>query len=357
MIKTIGIIGGGQLGKMISHSAQELGFKTLIFSDVANSCAVLTSNQSIIASYEDESALEKFASAVDVATFEFENIPLSTIDYLANKTKIFPNPNILKIAQNRLLEKNFLNSQNIDTVRYYEINNLKQLQDGLANFNGNGILKTSMMGYDGKGQIKIENHINAEEAFKILGNAEKIPLILEEFCHFDGEISIIIARNKSEIASFAPLKNIHKNGILAKSIFPCGYSQNIINSAEIIAKKIATKLDLIGVLAVEFFVVGEELLVNEIAPRPHNSGHFSMDGASISQFEQLVRAITGLKLGSPQFYFEGFMQNLIGDEVNKIDEYYNTNNARIYLYGKGDAKDGRKMGHINFLTNNTISHL
>jgi len=147
------------------------------------------------------------------------------------------------------------------------------------------------------------------------------------------------------------LKNIHKNGILSKSIFPCGYSQNIINNAEIIAKKIATKLDLIGVLAVEFFVVGEELLVNEIAPRPHNSGHFSMDGASISQFEQLVRAITGLKLGSPQFYFEGFMQNLIGDDVNKIGEYYNENNARIYLYGKGDAKDGRKMGHINFLTN------
>jgi 5-(carboxyamino)imidazole ribonucleotide synthase len=345
-ILTLGIIGGGQLGRMICFYAHRLGFKTVVFSDQENSPASFATNQTIVADYSDKKALEKFAKLVDVVTFEFENIPFETAEFMASQVSFFPSPNILKITQHRVLEKNFLNSIGVKTADYAEISSLPDLQENLKNF-GKAILKTATMGYDGKGQFVLKN---AEEARNIWPQVASQKLILEKFCPFDSEISVIIARSVSgEVSCYEPLTNIHKNGILDESIYPAKISENLKIKAQEIAKKIAQKLDLIGILAVELFVIGEELLVNELAPRPHNSGHFSMDAAITSQFEQLIRAITDLPLGSSKFHSQGRMKNLIGEEVLHLEKFYQNPRAKIHLYGKNEVKEGRKMGHINIL--------
>ena len=385
-ILTLGIIGGGQLGRMICFDAHRLGFQTVVFTDHQNSPASFATNQTIIADYSDKKALEKFASLVDVVTFEFENIPFEAADFLASQVSFFPNPNILKITQHRILEKNFLNLIGVKTTEYAEISSLEDLKKNLEKFE-KAILKTATMGYDGKGQFTLkipskssncDEHltqipsasslnvcldtprlntqqstpsISSQRDFEgILKNIASQKLILEKFCPFDSEISVIIARAKSGgISCYEPLTNIHKNGILDESIYPAKISENLKIKAQEIAKKIAEKLELIGVLAVEFFVIGDELLVNELAPRPHNSGHFSMDGAITSQFEQLIRAITDLPLGSSKFHSQGSMKNLIGEEVLNLEKFYQNPHAKIHLYGKNEVKKGRKMGHVNIL--------
>ena len=345
-IKTLGIIGGGQLGRMICFAAHEMGLKTVVFTDQKNSPASFVTNHTIVAKYSDKKALQEFASLVDVATFEFENIPLAPIDFLAKKVLVSPSANVLKIAQHRILEKNFLNSIGIKTAQYAEISSLDDLQKKLKTFK-KAILKTATMGYDGKGQFVLKNSKDADLAWKEVGNQK---LILEKFCPFDSEISVIVARSKlNEISCYEPLTNIHKDGILDESIYPAKISSNVKNKAKKIAEKIAEKLDLIGVLAVEFFVIGDELLVNELAPRPHNSGHFSMNAAITSQFEQLVRAVTNKKLGSIKFHSTGYMKNLIGDDVLNLEEFEQNPNAKIHLYGKDKIVKGRKMGHVNIL--------
>ena len=345
-IKTLGIIGGGQLGQMICHAANAMGFKTAVFNDIENSPASFATSQTIIADYLDESALEKFAQICDVITFEFENIPAKTIELLSEKCEIHPNANILKIAQNRILEKGFINSAGIATTPYEEISDFESLKNALAKF-GKAILKTATMGYDGKGQFVLENIEDAKKAWNETKNTQ---LILEKFCPFDCEISVMVARSKSgEIEAYEPLTNIHKNGILDKSIYPAQIGGDLKKKSQDLAKKLAEKLDLIGILAIEFFVIGDDLFINEIAPRPHNSGHFSMDANVTSQFEQLVRAVNNLKLGSSKFHSKGYMQNLIGEDVNKIDEFYENDAAKIHLYAKSEVKAGRKMGHVNIL--------
>jgi len=345
-IKTLGIIGGGQLGRMCCFAAHAMGFRVVIFSNQENSPASFVTNQVIIADYNDKKALEKFAKIIDVATFEFENIPFEGLSYLASKVEVFPKPEILRITQNRLLEKNFLNSIGIKTAKYAEISSLEELKQNLKKFK-KAVLKTATMGYDGKGQFVLSNAAEAELAWP---QAKLQKLILEEFCPFDSEISTVVARSKKgKIKTFDPLTNIHKNGILNKSIYPAKISDGLKLKARNAAKKIAEKLDLVGVLAVEFFVIGENLFVNELAPRPHNSGHFSMDAAVTSQFEQLIRAISGLELGSPEFHSQGFMKNLIGDEVKDLEKFYKNPRAKIHLYGKDKVAVGRKMGHVNVL--------
>lgn len=345
-ISKIGIIGGGQLGRMICFSAHKMGLETVIFTDQKNSPASFATNQTIIANYGDENALKQFAQMVDIATFEFENIPVSAVKFINSHIEVFPNPKILEITQHRILEKSFLNSIGVKTTEYDEISSLEDLEKNLEKF-GKAILKTALMGYDGKGQFVLKNIADAKNAWL---KAEKQKLVLEKFCPFDSEISVVVARsNKGEIAVYEPLTNIHKNGILDESHYPAKISQNLKTKAQEIAKKIAEKLDLTGVLAVEFFVIGEELLVNELAPRPHNSGHFSMDAAITSQFEQLIRAITNLPLGSTKFHSQGYMKNLIGDEVQDLEKFYQNSCAKIHLYGKSEIKAGRKMGHVNIL--------
>lgn len=351
-IKTLGIIGGGQLGRMICFAAHEMGFKTVVFTDQQNSPASYVTNHTIIANYDDEAALSKFANLVDIATFEFENIPLEPINFLAQKITVSPSADVLKTTQNRILEKNFLNSIGIKTAAYAEISSLNDLQENLKQFKTNSpgaILKTATMGYDGKGQFVLTNAADADLAWNEVKNQK---LVLEKFCPFDSEISVMVARSKvGEIVCYEPLTNIHKNGILDESIYPAKISENLKIKAQEIAKKIALKLDLIGILAVEFFVMKDELLVNELAPRPHNSGHFSMDANITSQFEQLVRAISGLPLGSCEFHSSGFMKNLIGDEVLDLEKFYKNSRAKIHLYGKEKIAEGRKMGHVNILDN------
>lgn len=348
-ISTIGIIGGGQLGRMTCFYAHKMGFKTVVLSDIADAPATLVTNQVIIADYSDEEALKKFASLIDIATFEFENIPFETVNFLASLVEVCPSAEVLKITQHRILEKNFLNSIGAKTAEYAEIKSSQDLQTNLQKF-GKAILKTATMGYDGKGQFVLKNISEVDSVWsQVVGQK----LILEKFCPFDSEISVMVARSTTgEIATYEPLTNIHKNGILDESHYPAKVADSVKIKAQNLAQNIAEKIGLIGVLAVEMFVTGDQLLVNELAPRPHNSGHFSMDAAVTSQFEQLIRAITGLPLGSTKFHSKGYMKNLIGDEVNDLEKFYKNPDAKIHLYGKCEAKVGRKMGHINILNSN-----
>lgn len=337
-IHTIGIIGGGQLGRMTCFAAQQLGFRTVIFTDQKNSPASFVTNRTIVADYSDKNALKKFAESIDIATFEFENIPFKAAEYVASQVELCPKPQVLKITQNRILEKNFLNSIGVNTAEFATEN----FAENLKKFS-KGVLKTATMGYDGKGQYVLE-------VGQSLPQIESQILILEKFCPFDSEISVLVARAKTgEIKSYEPLTNIHKNGILDESHYPAKISETLKIKAQTIAEKIAEELDLIGILAVEMFVIGEEILVNELAPRPHNSGHFSMDASVTSQFEQLIRAITGLPLGSTEFHSNGYMKNLIGDEVKDLEKFYQNPRTKIHLYGKEKIAAGRKMAHVNIL--------
>lgn len=336
--KTIGIIGGGQLGRMSCFAAHQLGFRTVIFTDQKESPASFVTDKTIVADYSDQAALKKFAEMVDVATFEFENIPLETAEFVASITPLHPKAQVLKITQHRILEKNFINSIGIKTAEYA----ISDFTQNLEKF-GKAILKTATMGYDGKGQYVLK----AGDSLPELGSKE---WILEKFCPFDSEISVMVARSTTgEIKAYEPLTNIHKNGILDESHYPARVSESLKIKAKNIAEKIAKELDLIGILAVEMFVVGEEILINELAPRPHNSGHFSMNACVTSQFEQMIRAITGMKLGSVDFHSTGYMKNLIGDDINNLENFYQNPNAKIHLYGKDKIAEGRKMAHVNIL--------
>jgi len=346
-MKTLGIIGGGQLGRMICFEAHKMGLKTIIFTDQINSPASFVTNKTIVANYHDEKALNEFAEMVDIVTFEFENIPYDAVKKIAEKKPLYPNSEVLKITQNRILEKNFLNEIGIKTTEYLEVNSLKDLEDGLTKFK-KAILKTVVMGYDGKGQYVLNIGDNIAEIFE--KNSEQMPMILEKFCKFECEISVIVARSiNGEIKSYEPLTNIHKNGILSRSIYPAKLSIPQIEKSQKYAEKIAKEIDLVGVMAVEYFVIDNKILVNELAPRPHNSGHFSMDACITSQFEQLVRAICGFKLGDVRFHSRGQMINLIGKEIADIENYKTNPKAKIHHYGKLEVLAGRKMGHINLL--------
>jgi 5-(carboxyamino)imidazole ribonucleotide synthase len=345
-MKTLGIIGGGQLGRMICFYAQMMGLRTVVFTDQKDSPASFVTNQTIVGDYLDKIALKKFCDLIDFATFEFENIPLETAEFVAQNSQLYPNVETLKITQNRIFEKDFLNENQIKTAEYKVINNFDDLKKGLEIFK-KAILKTAIMGYDGKGQFVIEN---IEEAQKIYENVKNYPLILEKFCRFDSEASVIVARSiNGEIKAYEPLTNVHKNGILERSFYPARLSLPQKIKTQKTATKIVEKLNLVGIMAVEFFIVDNKILVNELAPRPHNSGHFSMDASITSQFEQLIRAITGMALGDTRFHSQGQMINLIGDDINDLEKYKNNARTKIHLYGKGEAKEGRKMGHVNIL--------
>jgi 5-(carboxyamino)imidazole ribonucleotide synthase len=347
--QVIGIVGGGQLGRMIAFSAQKRGHRVVVLSNQANSPASQVVEEVILGDYSDEKVLKKFCDIVDIATIEFENIPYQAANFIAKHVDFMPSAEVLKITQNRLLEKNFLKNLKIKTTNYIEISSLVQLEKNLKEFK-KAILKTASMGYDGKGQVVLDIKKDSTKLAQIYKNFANQQLILEKFCSFNFEISVIVVRSlNGEIICYDPLTNIHKNGILAQSIYPSKISTKLKQKAKNIAKKIAVALDLIGVLAVEFFVVDQELLVNELAARPHNSGHFSMDACITSQFEQLIRAITGSKLGSVDYFASGVMENLIGSQVLEIEKYQENPLCKIHLYGKNEVKEGRKMGHVNIL--------
>lgn len=341
---TIGILGGGQLGRMTALAAAELGYKVHVFTPEHDSPTEHICFKTTNADYLDEAALTKFASEVELVSFEFENIPYETLEILEEHAPVFPSSKVIKICQNRLREKDFVNSLEIGTAPYMRVTNRDELEAAVREIGTPSILKTTEMGYDGKGQQKLENLLSQVEL------KDGVEYVLEGFVPFSMEISVIVARGKdSKTACYAPCENVHKNHILDITIAPARIPQALADKAQKIAVKIANGLDLVGVLAVEMFVVGDDLLVNELAPRPHNSGHHTTDSCITGQFEQFVRAICGLPLGSPKQHTNAEMKNLIGADVVEAQKYLTDVNAKLHLYGKNDAREGRKMGHVTKL--------
>lgn len=344
----IGIIGGGQLGRMIALAASRLGYKCHIFCPEAYCPAALVAYAHTIADYEDHEALEKFANQVDVVTFEFENIPFESVQLLANKVPVRPNWTALHISQDRLLEKSFVNKAGVPTTEYREVKTLADLEKAVDEIGRPSILKTTRLGYDGKGQVVIRDDTRLDHAFQMLNGAVGI---LEGYVTYQREMSVIIARGlDGNWKAFGPMENRHVSQILDTTIAPAPISQERAVEAIELARKIAEAMKLVGLLAVELFQTPDnKLLVNELAPRPHNSGHWTQDGCYTDQFEQLVRAVCGLPLGSTERRCDVVMKNLIGDDVNAWQEYLGQDEARLHLYGKREARPGRKMGHVNFI--------
>ncbi|WP_068313383.1 5-(carboxyamino)imidazole ribonucleotide synthase [Polycladidibacter hongkongensis] len=349
---TIGILGGGQLARMLSTAAARLGLKTHIYAPEENSPAFQVSDAHTIAAYEDEKALERFAERVSVVTYEFENVPAPTAAFLQARVPVHPGSNALHVSQDRLTEKTFLTQEaGTPTAPFAKVDSQQQLEEALAAFQGKGVLKTRRFGYDGKGQLMLRKPEDAKGAFAKLGNQ---PAILEGLIDFTAELSVITARAVGgQVLSYEAARNLHENHILKSSTVPAGLSKTIREEARRIAESISTSLGYIGVLGVELFLVegdtGPHLLVNEIAPRVHNSGHWTEDAAFTSQFEQHMRAVAGWPLGSTQRTHDVTMENLLGDEAQSYRKVLATANARLTLYGKAEVRTGRKMGHVNHL--------
>jgi 5-(carboxyamino)imidazole ribonucleotide synthase len=345
---TIGILGGGQLGRMTVLAATALGYRCHVFCPEKDSPAKQATSLSTTAAYDNHLALARFAKAVDVVTFEFENVPADTAEFLAERKPVRPGPSALRIAQDRIKEKDFLRSIGVATAPYQAVTTEEQLRQAIAAIGPRAILKTTRMGYDGKGQVGIRADSDLAGVWRGFGGVDGI---LEGFVEFACEVSVIIARGESgKTATYAPVENQHVNHILDTTIAPARVKPEIAMRAEAIARHIAEKLDLVGLLAVEMFVTHDgEVLVNELAPRPHNSGHWTIDACYTSQFEQLVRAICGLPLGSPERHSDAVMKNLIGADIEKWREAINDPLQKIHLYGKDKALPGRKMGHVTKL--------
>jgi len=349
---TIGILGGGQLGRMTALAAARLGYRCHIFSPEAGAPATQVTPWATVAPYDDMAALRAFAEAVDVVTFEFENVPSATADLLASLRPVRPRPGVLEICQNRLREKDFLASIQVPTTQYVEVGGPEALARALRQMGGSGILKSADYGYDGKGQVRIRNEAEVAAAWAAMRrHAPQSNGILEAFVDFSSEISVMVARGlDGAIATYVPVENLHRNHILDQTIAPARVPRVVADRAEVLARHIAEAIDLVGILGVEMFVTDQErVLVNELAPRPHNSGHWTMDACVTSQFEQFVRAVCGLPLGSPEHHSDAVMRNLLGDQVDSWREILSDPANRLHLYGKAEARPGRKMGHVTRL--------
>lgn len=354
---TIGILGNGQLGRMLCLAAAPLGFRTHVYGPDENSPAAQVATASTAAAYDDETALAAFAEDADVVTFEFENVPAGAAAFLAAHTAVRPSREALEIAQDRTREKAFFASIDARTANWKPVNSESDLKSAVADIGCPSILKTSRLGYDGKGQVKIGAPDEAGSAWETLTGGQPMSsdgpfAILESMVDFKCEISVLAARDTDgNIVCYEPAENVHKNHMLATSTVPARIDPKIGHEAEEIAKRAVSALDMAGLLAVEMFVTsGGEILCNEMAPRPHNSGHWTMDACGTDQFELLIRAVAGLPLVDPQRHSDVQMINLVGDEVNQLEAYIGNPAAHLHLYGKTEARPGRKMGHINILS-------
>lgn len=345
---TIGILGGGQLGRMLSVAAARLGFRTHIFEPAPNPPAGHVANRVTTAPYDDLSALSAFARSVDVITYEFENIPTATLDTLEALRPIHPNRRALATSQDRLTEKEFLQSLGLNTAPFAAVDTADDLQTALATVGAPAILKTRRFGYDGKGQARIMTPADAGQAIRDMAGA---PALLEGFVEFTHEVSVIAARGQQgDIACFDPGENLHKNGILDTTTVPARLTTAQATDAVLLAARILNELDYVGVMGVELFVTPQGLIVNEFAPRVHNSGHWTQQGCVVDQFEQHIRAIAGWPLGDGKRHCDVTMENLIGYDMERLPEIAKEGNAAIHLYGKSETKPGRKMGHVNRIT-------
>ena len=344
---TIGILGGGQLGRMLSVAASRLGFQTHIFEPSANCPASHVAQAHIQADYTDTDALRRFARGVDVITYEFENIPTTALDLLEAERPIHPGRQALATSQDRLTEKLFLQDLGLQTAPFADVTDAETLEAAIARIGAPAILKTRRLGYDGKGQARIMTPADAPYALADMAGAAAI---LEGFVDFSREVSVIGARGSDgQIACFDPGENVHRDGILHTTTLPAKLGASQRTDAVLIAAKILNALDYVGVMGVELFVTPQALIVNEIAPRVHNSGHWTQAGCAVDQFEQHIRAVVGWPLGDGSRHSNVVMENLIGSDIERLPDLV-TQNTAIHLYGKSDAKPGRKMGHINTVT-------
>ena len=341
----IGILGGGQLGRMLAVAASRLGLKAHIFEPGANPPAGQVADQVTTASYEDEAALHRFAQSVDVITYEFENIPTSALDILEQIRPIHPGRQALAISQDRLSEKEFLTGLGLKVAPYANVTSAAEAEAAAQSIGTPSILKTRRMGYDGKGQVRLKNVSDMEQAWQAMQGA---PSVLEGFINFSHEVSVIAARTSDgQVACYDPGENVHREGILHSTTVPATLSAAQRMDAVLLAGQILNALEYVGVMGVELFVTADGLIVNEIAPRVHNSGHWTQNGCVICQFEQHIRAVASWPLGDGSRHSDIRMENLIGADMDRVPELRKTN-AALHLYGKSEVKPGRKMGHVNF---------
>ncbi len=347
----IGLLGGGQLGRMTAIAAARLGYSTHIFTDRDPSPALEVSARGTVAPFDDGAALDRFSNDISVASFEFENVPLEAIRRVAARVPVYPSVRALEISQDRLAEKEFLNTIGASTVAFESVHDRDSLAETITRIGTPAILKTRREGYDGKGQERIDSLEAGLTAWDKIHPQNGGEAVLEAWAEFATEISVIVVRKANgKSATYDPVENLHEDGILTASRVPAAVSEKTADEARAISIRVAEALDYEGVLAVEMFLFADgRLLVNEIAPRPHNSGHWTIDAAETSQFEQQVRICAGLPLGSVHRISDAVMQNLIGEDVSRWPEFVRQGTDRLHLYGKDECRPGRKMGHVTRL--------
>ncbi|NBX67109.1 MAG: 5-(carboxyamino)imidazole ribonucleotide synthase [Proteobacteria bacterium] len=348
--KIVGMLGGGQLGRMSALAGAPLGLVTHLYSPDAADPASQVTPHHMIAAYEDREALAKFASLVDVITYEFENIPVETVRYLETLKPVYPSSHVLAIAQERIAEKTAMNAYDLPTTRFAAARSGADVVSVMDSWGVNRcILKTTRFGYDGKGQTLVKSSADADSGFSKL-KADIV--IVEDVVDFSCEISVIVARDTyGQVGSYAPSLNVHKDHILHTSTVPAPLPRELLKEAQQLAETLAKKIDLVGVLGVEMFVTNSNgLLINEIAPRPHNSGHWTMDACACSQFEQHMRAVAGMPLGDFSRHSDAVMTNLLGEDILQVPALLKNPHAHVHDYGKAEAKPGRKMGHVTVIS-------
>jgi 5-(carboxyamino)imidazole ribonucleotide synthase len=345
---TVGILGGGQLGRMLAMAAARLGLKVVVYAPEGDSPAFQVSGAHIVGAYDDRAALHRFAGLVDVITYEFENIPGDTGDFLSGQKPVRPNPGALSTIQNRIAEKAFVRKLGIGTAPFAAVTSEETARTGFAAIGAPAVLKTSRLGYDGKGQRMVRSVDEIVAAWTAFGRVE---CILEGFVDFKRELSVVAARGgDGAVACYDLVENIHGDHILRTTLAPAKGSQRLKAEANAIAGKLLGAFDYVGVMAIELFETRDgRLLVNEMAPRVHNSGHWTIDGCTVSQFEQHIRAVCGWPLGEATRHCDAVMTNLLGDEVNTWRTHAALPATAVHLYGKTDARQGRKMGHVTRL--------
>jgi 5-(carboxyamino)imidazole ribonucleotide synthase len=353
---TIGIIGGGQLGRMMAPSAREMGYQIAVLDPTPNSPCGQIADTEITASFDDLKAIEQLASISDVITYEFENIDHTALTWLYENTYLPQGTEMLRITQDRETEKNAILQLGVPVAPFKIVITTQELEVAVNEIGLPCVVKTCRGGYDGKGQVVVRQNNEVSLATDLLQSGK---CIVEGWVPFEKELSVIIARSpKGEIKTLPIAENIHVNNILHETIVPARIGQHVAGKAESVARKIAAGLELVGTLAVEMFLVGNEIYVNELAPRPHNSGHYSIEACVTSQFEQHVRAVCNLPLGSTELLTPAIMVNLLGEHVeDALKNIEVMKNSKVHLYGKKEAKNKRKMGHITFLGNNVESML
>lgn len=346
---TLGVLGGGQLGRMFAIAAAQMGYRVAAFTNEPDSPISQVCSQVTVADYADERALKKFGSSVSVVTIEFENIPSSALELLESETLVRPGPNVLHITQNRLREKTFLQEKRFPLAPWASVRDKSDLHDALEKLGTPAVLKTAGFGYDGKGQRLIHSKESADSAYAAMDGQDAI---IEQYIEFEKEISVIGARSQSgDFVAYGPVENAHENHILDLSLAPARITWTLAEEAIDLTRSIMDALGVVGLLCVEMFVTPEEtLIVNELAPRPHNSGHYSIEACPTSQFEQQVRTITGLPLGTTETERGSAMVNLLGDLWSDGEPDWASAVAlpevHLHLYGKKEPRPGRKMGHI-----------